>query len=175
MQHNHHRLASINTYSRELLEWDYPLSDKIHFGVDGTLTGDINWNSISARITINVPISLDKQKPSFQASCSIKPFTGNCGIKTIESIVQFKSPYCLKYIESFLYYCCNCTYLIGSDYIDLNRPSEGNTGRTIKLYGSGYTFTDSVWNQNYYSCKDHKIFLFHKHLNEECGFVNYWG
>ena len=164
LTHNRPRLKPCQSYSHNITEWEYPLTEPGFFRVNGTLHGDINWNNISANIEIKIPNNRI-------AECRVEPFTNNCGIKTIQNIRNFQqSSFYLKYVESFLYYCCNCSIIVGSDWI--SKIDEGCTGKAMKQ--NNYIITKPVWNQNYYYTPDHQIFLFYKYLNEESGLVNYW-
>ncbi len=161
------------------------------FEVKGDLTGDIDWNNISATITwrIGYPISQSANHeqyirryprgfPAYQKwSCKITPFTNNCGAKALSHLsigngTPEQRKTFLTLIESFLSWCCNCSILVGSDFVD-SGDYMGSTGQVIKELGEDYTFTSPIWNPNYLHNPNHKIFLFYKYLNRD-KLVNHW-
>lgn len=143
--------------------FEHKLPGDLLFKIDGSLTGDINWNACSATGIISVSsIKLIWFK--------INSFTQNCGIKTLEQI-SFSSgdgKELLKYIESFVWYCCNGGIIVGSDTI------INSTRNFIKAYGENYKFTEPVWNPNYTWNFEHKICLFYKELDGKT-LIDYWG
>ena len=155
------RFPSCNTFQRTV-PWGIDGVDSVLFKIDGVLTGDINFNSCHGVITIVLSNYITLQM-------TIASFTGNCGVKTISY------PYCLsqydtkfmKIIESFLYYCCNCGIVVGSDWV------SGSMSRLIQSVGN-YTITEPVWNPNYTTSPNHKILLFYKYLDKNA-LVDYWG
>ena len=180
------RFLSTNLYQNDHLScFDHTnYCAPVLFEAKGMLTGDIDWNNAEAHIEIKVPSTID-MKSQYEKyfgetkavlygevwSAKISPFTSNCGVKALHHL------YCdgkdaklfLSILESFLYYCCNCGIVVGSDSV-----SGGQTGAIIRQYGTGYVFSEPVWNPNYTWDMGHKIFLFHKYLDKNA-LVNYWG
>ena len=183
-------------YDKLGLDWPGgPFVSPTRWLVDGFLGGDIKWNSIDAKIYMQIPY-LESKRDEFEMyqkrygpgaqqwtntfKAVVRPFTHNCGAKTIEDLSMSGTPEECKlfftYLESFLWHKCNCGLIVGSDYID--GPDTGQTGYCIKTYGIGYTFEEPMWNPNYTwrpDGRNHKIFLFHKQLTEENAPVDYWG
>ena len=158
--------SGCNKYSHELKDWPFS-NEKPVFNVSGTLSGDINWNDMDVQINIENP---------WKTTCNIKPFTHNCGIKTIQDLyITINMPdevrkWLLLKLESFLFHCGNTGILIGSD---TTAPEMGQTLKTIKNDGIGYHIHDAVWNPNYTWDLSHKICLFYKNLKGE-DYVNDW-
>ena len=172
---------------------DIPRIVPTEFYVDGDLSGDINWNNINANIYLRVhapkelysPESAQKYKRKygclpfdFQFEAQVSPFTNNCGVKALHHLragkndVNLKKKF-LEYVESFLYYCCNCGIIVGSDYIQ-REYDTGATYRYLRDSGTDYVFTPEVWNPNYTETLNHNIFLFYKYL-DATKLPNYWG
>lgn len=184
----------MNQYEKLGLEWPGgPFMAPVKWRVEGILTGDVKWNNINAKIQMYIPYP-ESERASLEEhiqrygrnanlykkifSVNVRPFTHNCGIKTIEDLalkgsIQ-KCKLFITYLESFLWHKCNCGIIIGSDYID--KQEEGDTGRIIKRYGIGYIIEEPTWNPNYtwLGGKTHNIFLFHKQLGANVP-VDYWG
>ena len=130
----------------------------------GTFAGDIKWNDSTLAVQWECMHSSGRV---YTAKCRIAPFTNNCGIKAVAHIWidtdNLQSAF-LGHLESFLKNCLNVGLMIGSD---CNAAGYmGTTSRTIETYGSGYVFTDHVWNPNYTWDENHKIFLFYKDLTK---------
>ena len=156
------RFPSCNTFSR-MVPWGLDGLDQIEFKVVGTLTGDINFNALTGLATIYIPTR-------YQMQMKIDSFTSNCGVKSISGGYLYsieQSNKFMQIIESFLYYCCNCGIVVGSDWI------RGSMLRVIQSVGN-YTITEPVWNPNYTTNPDHKILLFYKYLDKNA-LVDYWG
>ena len=175
------RFKVTNLYEKDLSQyWPEKLCAPLIWRVTGDLSGDINWNNIDAQIILNIPYSLDKkqeaedyykrynsQANSAQFGVYIRPFTGNCGIKSIQYLNGYSELF-IKFMESFLYYCCNCGIIIGSDY------EYGGVKKDLIKYSTNYIWTDPVWNPNYTFNLEHKIQLFYKYLDKDA-LVDYWG
>ena len=159
------------------------------FEVIGSLTGDIKWNNMDAQIKWKIPyFKHEKNKHDnyversggcvyypFNYNVKITSFTSNCGAKAISSLggpTEYMKLF-INYLESFLYYKCNCGVIVGSDFF-VSNEYHGGTGSNITKFGTGYTKTDLVWNPNYTTpnSNKHNIFLFYKYLNKD-ELVNY--
>mgnify|MGYP001610293494 FL=1 len=184
----------VSQYEKLGLEWPGgPYVQPTRWYVDGFLGGDIKWNSIDAKIYMQIPYT-EARRAEFEAhrklyrtgihpyvntfQAYVRPFTHNCGAKTIGDLSMVgTSEECklfMTYLESFLWHKCNCGLIVGSDYVD--GTDVGYTGYCVKTYGTGYTVEEPTWNPNYTwkNGRDHKIFLFHKQLTEANAPVNYW-
>ena len=176
---------SMQNYEKLNLEWPGgPRIAPVRFYVDGVLDGDIKWNNIDALIKIEIPYSVNSllKFPSSTASkidhyfsCKIRPFTHNCGAKTIEDVdtpgTREEKELFLTYVESFLWHQCNVGILLGSDCVD--EGGLGVTAKNVLKFGKGYTQLPEVWNPNYTWNENHKIFLFYKNLGDYVH-VDYW-
>ena len=181
------RLQSTNFYQNDHLScFDHTkYCAPVMFEAKGTLTGDINWNNAEAQIKIHFPFKIElksehdlilgeSKKIPYRAtwSAKISPFTANCGVKALHHLWCDNwgqdAQLFLSILESFLYYCCNCGIVVGSDTVG------GSTGDMIRQYGTGYVMSEPVWNPNYTWDHGHKIFLFHKYLDKNA-LVDYWG
>ena len=141
-------------------------TDKWSFRFDGVLDGDIDWNNSDGKISVRFP-------DGSEASAVIKPFTANCGMKAMSylyvSSLALKKEF-VTLVESFLYYCCNCGIVVGSDYIEKGEYI-GSTLNMIK--DTDYVILPEVWNPNYSWNSEHKICLFYKNLDDSL--PDYWG
>ena len=174
-------LAKTNRYTIDTIPHFEPYLKNPIWEVIGDLQGDIDWNNIDATITLQVPYPKghkDENYDGFQNfyQIMVSPFTNNCGVKALHHIscsdkrTEFRR-YFLNLVESFLYYCCNCGIIVGSDFIDGNW--KGTTGEFLKQVDMGYTFTAPVWNPNYKFNPHHNIFTFYKALDAST-LINYW-
>ncbi len=197
------RLQPCKEYIKEGLPWpgQENFIEPCRWTVTGDLSGDIDWNNVDATVNFYIPwLTTDNQQldqihkqrqnsgPTYgwkrKLAAQIKPFTHNCGAKSIQSIsLTSEHPQLwLEYLESFLYHCCNCSILVGSDchdtsdhYKSQSSPTGywGGTGHLITKYGTGYNFTPEIWNPNYKNTPNHRIFLFWKDLHA-AALHNYW-
>ena len=121
-----------------------------------TVGSDIKNNNFNGTIRLLVTNIRDPV-----AAVIIKPFTHNCGIKTIQELHIRGTEFgiFLEYVENICYSMTNAGILIGSDWSEC-----GYTYHMIQKYGKNWEVTSPVWNPNYTWSSEHKICLLYKYL-----------